>query len=176
MKMNRFNLLLSVVVVFSLAVLPALAQQAPAAAGGPGQRVLAPLAPQPYPLARLRNALQQAGAPALTTDEETQIKTLVTNFRTANKPEAPSTALQSAHREYDNAILNGDSPAATAQATIIVNNQTANALARMKARANFGIAVIKLLRDNKQADLLLKWMGSNGLVQLAMSLIEGPAR
>ena len=96
MKKSVLNLMLLAVLVSVVAVMAAFAQQ-PAAAGAMGQRMGAQMGAQADPLARLTRALERAGAPALSSAEETQLKTLITNFRDANKPQAPGSALQTAH-------------------------------------------------------------------------------
>ncbi len=162
-----------VLVLFSaVAAAPAPAQQGPAA--GAGRRMAARMAAQADPLSRLANILERAGAPALTTDEQTQLTTLITNFRNANAPQPPSDAVKSAHQNLDNAVLSGDATGAAAQVTVIVSNQSAQTTARMQAQANFAIDVIKILRANGQIDPLLKQFGDAGVVRMAMSLAAGP--
>jgi hypothetical protein len=129
---------------------------------------------QANPLAGLTRILERAGAPPLSADEQTQLTTLITNFRNANVPQPPNDAVKTAHQNFENAILSGDSSGAASQVAIIVNNQTAEATARMQAQANFAIEVVKVLRANGQVDPLLKQIGDAGVVRLAMSLAGGP--
>jgi hypothetical protein len=170
MKASHFGFI-CIPMLLILSAIPAYSLQNPVLPGPNQAAVIA--APQIAPLMGLRNALQQSGAPGLTSDEETKLKALIQDFRTAIKPEAPTEALQAAHREFDNAILTGNSAAAVAQATIWISSQSARELTRIKAQADFAIAAIKILRENSQADPLLKWMGTNGLVNLAISLGGG---
>jgi hypothetical protein len=170
MKARHFEFI-CIPMLLLLASIQAHALQNPVVPG-PNQAVAA--VPQVNPLAGLKNALRQSGAPVLTPDEETKIKTLVQDFHTVLKPEAPGDALQAAHREFDTAILTGNPAAAVAQATIWINSQSARELTRMKAQADFAVAIIKMLRENNQADPLLRWMGTNGIVNLAMSLTGIP--
>jgi hypothetical protein len=176
MKRKGFSLLLGVAMIFFVAAMPVFPQQAPRMQGAAGQRASALLARQANPLVRLRNALQKAGAPELTTGEMAQIRTLVMNFRTANNLNTPVGALQSARREFNNAILSGNLTAAADQAAAIVNGQRDNAIARMTAQAGFAAAIIDLLRENGQAEPLLNQIGGDGLVRLTMSLASGPLR
>jgi Spy/CpxP family protein refolding chaperone len=125
-------------------------------------------------LGRLKRALSEAGAAALTAAQEDRINTLITNFRNSQTPPTPSATLETARREYDNAILNGDSAGAAAQAAIITTETSANSTARLKSMASFGIAVIKELRSNgDQAGALVKSIGATGTVRLVLSL-AGP--
>jgi hypothetical protein len=167
MKRSRF---LVPFLLLSVAVAPALAQRGPRAQQRMPARMGAPVSP----LTRLARVLEQAGAPALGTDEQTQLTTLITNFRSANAPQPPSDAVKTAHQNFDNAILSGDSTGAASQVAILVNNQSTEATARMQAQANFAIEVIKILRANGQVDPLLKQIGEAGVVRLAMSLAGGP--
>ena len=128
------------------------------------------------PLARLKYALQEAGATALTSAQETTLSALITAFQTAHQtPPAPSTALQDARAAYDAAILNQDSAGAAAQAAIIASEQAANGLQRQIDVANFGIDVIKVLKSSgDQVTPLATRFGTSGAVRLVLSLAGGP--
>ena len=128
------------------------------------------------PLAHLKNALQEAGAPALTSAQETALDALITAFRSAHQtPPTPGTAVQSARAAYDNAILNQDNAGAAAQAAIIANDQAANSLQRQTELANFGIEVIKVLKSSgDQVTPLVTRFGTGGAVRLVLSLAGGP--
>ncbi len=173
MKKSLFYLtaVASLATLFSM--MTAFAQQ-PAATGVPGQGMRAQMATQANPLARLTRALERAGAPALSSAEETQLNTMITNFRDANKPQAPGSALQTARLNLENAIVSGDSAGATTQVGIIVTEQNAAMAARMKAHASFAIDVVNVLKTNGQLDLLVKQFGNSGVARLAMSLAGGP--
>jgi hypothetical protein len=128
------------------------------------------------PLARLKYALQEAGATALTSNQETTLSALITAFHTAHEtPPAPSTALQDARAAYDTAILNQDGAGAAAQASIIASEQAANALQRQTDVANFGIEVVKVLKSSgDQVTPLVTRFGTSGAVRLVLSLAGGP--
>ena len=129
---------------------------------------------QPWDLLMpLKNALQNAGAAALSSDQETKIKTLITNFRAANPPAAPSADVQAARLAYDNAILAGQATAAAAQIPTLVANQTSQASGRMMADATFAIAAVQALGSD-QVTALVNRMGSGGVVRLIESLAGGP--
>ena len=163
-KTNRIRLPLMAALVFCLAAALSIAVLAQ---GPPGQR--GPAQP-PDPMRQLNNALQQAGAPALTADQAKQILSLVENFRTSTRPAPPSGAVQQARVNYENAILNGDLAAATAQIPTLVGEQTGNAPARMQGEAALAISILQVLRTNgDQLALLQKSMNGNRLVRLLLS-------
>jgi cell division septation protein DedD len=171
MKLNRFNLTIIVVLVLCLAAaLPVLAQRP-----GPtfGQGALAQSATAPDYLAQLKRALQAAGAAALTPAQETQIDTLITNFRASHTPQTPNTAVQAARAAYDDAILHEQLTAAAAQIPTIVNEMTANASTRLHDRADFAISVVKAL-NAAQINALVTKFGTTRTVQLLESLAGGP--
>ena len=133
--------------------------------GGPGQGQ--------WPLTPLKMALQNAGANALTADQETQITALITNFRAANQPQAPGADVQAARAKYDDAILSGQTSVASAQIPILVANQNSQASARMMAQTAFAIAVVQALTPD-QVSALQKSIGSSGTVRVIESLAGGP--
>jgi hypothetical protein len=133
--------------------------------GGPGQGQGS--------LAPLKMTLQNAGATALTPDQETQITTLITNFRAANPPAAPGADVQAARARYDDAILAGQTAAASAQIPILVANQNSQASARMMAQTAFAIAVVQVLTPD-QISALQKSIGTGGTVRVIESLAGGP--
>src|SRR5262245_49242596 len=85
------------------------------------------------PLGFLKRVLTDSGASALTSDQETQLNTLITNFRTAQSDET----LTAARTAYTNAILSGDLEAAQAHAAIISSRMTDVHKARLQAVAKF---------------------------------------
>jgi Spy/CpxP family protein refolding chaperone len=129
--------------------------------GGPGMRDA---------LAPLKHALSDAGAPALTSTQETQLNALITAFRSAHQPQA-DTVLQSAQRAYEAAILNGDNASAQAQADIIANETANISRTNLKDRAKLEIDALNVLKSNDdQVGFLLKRIGSSGLAHLLGSL------
>jgi hypothetical protein len=158
------------VLLLCLAALPGLAQ---APGGRFGQRTLATRQrAQVNGLARLNHALQVAGAPVLSSTQETALKSLVDNFRAAHTTPAPNTNVQSARAALDAAILNQQFDAASAQ--IIAGEAATSTAARLKERADFAISVIQAL-DKGQVDALAKQFGADRTVQLIESLaLPGP--
>lgn len=128
-----------------------------------------------YPmLEHLNRVLQDAGAPALTADQESSIITLIENFRSAHRPPADRTVIESARRAYENAILNGDSGAAAAQAAIIAKAEAAHMEQMQTDVAAFAIQVIGTLKSGGQLDAVIAQIGRSGLVRLAVGLAAGP--
>lgn len=121
----------------------------------------------------LKKALADAGALALTTIQEEQLKTLIQTYRDS-LPDGPSDALQAAHDAYEAAILAGDQAAANAQAAVIANLQAAAANTRLQAEAKFKLDVIALLKTNgDQAGLLRTKFGDEGFLRIISSLAGG---
>jgi hypothetical protein len=125
-------------------------------------------------LTGLKNALESAGAPALTSAQESSIKSLITEFRNAHQP-SQNAVLQNARTTYENAILSGDSTTAIAQASAIGNAQSAEMVQRETAAAAFAINVVYILRtQGGQLDALIAKMGSGGAARLLLNLVGGP--
>jgi len=125
-------------------------------------------------LAGLKNALQGAGATALTSTQESSINTLITEFRSAHKP-SQNTALQTARAAYENAILSGDKATAASQATVIGSAQAAEMVQRETDAAVFAISVANILKTQSgQLDALVTKIGSSGTVRLVLNLVGGP--
>jgi Spy/CpxP family protein refolding chaperone len=162
---NRINLLFVFLLCLAV-VLPTLsaAQRRPNAT--------APTTPPdttqaPDQLRRLKQALSDAGATALTTAQETALTTLITNFQTANKPTPSATRIA-----YDNYILAGNADQAIALIPILQEEQGAQALARQQAEVNFAVNAVQLLTAD-QVNALQQDLGSDELVHLIQSL-AGP--
>ena len=128
------------------------------------------------PLVGLKRALQEAGAAALTSPQETSLNALITAFRAAHQTHpTPGADVRNARTAYDNAILSQDGASAAAQAAIIASGQTANSLQRQTDLANFGIDVVKVLTSGgDQVAPLVTRFGSSGAVRLLLSLAGGP--
>jgi hypothetical protein len=126
-------------------------------------------------LAGLKNALQNAGAPALTSEQENTINTLIGNFRSAHKP-SQNSALQTARTAYENAILAADSATAVSQAQVIGNVQAAEIVKRESDAAIFAINAVQILKTQSgQLDALITKMDSSGTARLLLSLVAGPS-
>lgn len=134
---------------------------------------------QPDILAPLKGALSAAGAPALTAQQEVQLRSIVSTYRRDNQP-PPSTTLQSAHRTYDEAIVMGDLATAQSQAATIATQTAARIRSELQSQANFKIQVIMVLKTNDdQVGFLVKRFGSEGVSRVLGALAgggEGPGR
>jgi hypothetical protein len=119
------------------------------------------------PLGFLKRALTEAGATALTSEQETQLNTLITNFRNA-QPTAPDEALKAARTAYNDAILAGDLATAQAQVAIISSRTVALASARLQATATYLIDVLAVLKSGGQLDQLRQKLGDERLVGLML--------
>lgn len=125
------------------------------------------------PLAGLKSALSDAGAPALSAAQEQQLNALITAQRSA-QPEGPSAALQAASQAYDTAVLNGSLSAAQAQADLIATEMAALTRTRLKETAQFEIDVLNVLRSNaSQFNQLSAHLGNVGMSRLLRSLAGG---
>jgi hypothetical protein len=129
--------------------------------------------PQPEPLRGLKHALTEAGAPALSAEQESALKTLVSDFR-ANLPQ-PDESVRTAHQALDAAILSGDLAAAQAQAAAIANANAVNMSARLRAEAALKIQVLGVLKTNEaQLTALVQRFGESGVARLLGSVLGGP--
>jgi len=125
------------------------------------------------PLGFLKRALTEANAPALTSQQETQLTDLITGFRNA-QPSGPDQALEAARTAYDNAILAGDLATAQAQAQVIANRSAALTSARLQAQAKFELDALAVLKSGGQLEPLKQKFGNDHLLRLVGSLVGGP--
>ena len=126
------------------------------------------------PLAGLKRALASAGAPALTSAQESELNALITARRAALEGQTPSTVLQTAQLAYNDAILASNLAAAQAQADLIANEQAGIARTALKDSAKFQIDVLNVLKSNgAQYSLLLGRLGTQGVSRLLASLSPG---
>jgi Spy/CpxP family protein refolding chaperone len=124
------------------------------------------------PLGFLKRAITEANAPALTSDQETQLNTLITNFRAA-QPSSPNEELKAAHEAYNSAVLSGDLATAQAQATVIARLTADLSSARLQTLAKFQVDVLALLKSGGQLDPLKEKFGDR-LLGVIGSLAGGP--
>lgn len=123
-------------------------------------------------LGRLKHALTEASAPALTAQQETQLTDLIKSFREAHKP-TPNEAFKTAHEALNAAILAGNQAAVQTQVEALAALQTAQAKARLAADAKFKADVLAILREGGQLEPLKAKFGEDRLVGLAGSLAGG---
>ena len=166
---KEFKGMFAVALVFCLAAaFPALAQRPQR---GLGLRAQAQAPRQADHLTRLKRALQVAGAAALSSDQETQINSLITSFRASHTPPTPNPSVQSARAAFDNAILSGNYD--TASANIIAQNMATQTATRLQEGANFAISVVRALSKDQVSQLVTRF-GNVRAVQLLESLAGGP--
>lgn len=138
----------------------------------PQQRPPAP--PQHDVLGALKHALTEAGAPALSAQQEQQLTDLIETAR-ENQPKGPNEAMETAHRAYDNAIVAGNLAAANAQAAIIAQQISTETSTHLQAEAKIKIDALNILKANaNQMTALTQRFGTAGLSHLLNSLAGGP--
>ena len=134
-----------------------------------------PEMPQMEPLAFLKDALQTAGASALTSVQESDIQALITEFRNSHQKPVQNIAVENARVAYENAILSGDNSAAASQAAVLGNAQASEMVQRETDAAVFAINVIAILKTGSgQVDALVAQMGTSGFIRLIQGLAGGP--
>jgi Spy/CpxP family protein refolding chaperone len=156
---SRMKIKISLVLVTVLMVAVAVAAQRPGERG---------------PLGMLKFALTEAGATALTTEQETKLTALITAFR-EGQPKGPDETLKAAHEAYAAAILAGDLSAAETQAAALAAQTTTHATSRLQAEAKFKIDVLAVLREGGQLDALKQKFGDARVVGM-LSALAGPGR
>lgn len=117
------------------------------------------------PLGFLKRAISEAGAPALTAEQENQLTTLVKSSR----GDGPSDAVKQAHAAYNAAILAGDLAGAQSQASVLAQLSSS----RMQALAKAQVDVVNILKAGGQLDALKTKFGDR-LVQVIGSVAGGP--
>ena len=123
----------------------------------------------PGPLVFLKRALEQASAPALTTQQEEQLTQLITTFREFRQSQTPDATVKAAHDAYEAAILAGNVSAAQAQATTLANALAAQNATRLKAEASFKIDVLEILTSAQKSAI-----GTEELPMVLNGLAGGP--
>jgi hypothetical protein len=118
----------------------------------------------------LKRALTEANAPALTTDQEAQINTLVTAYKAA-QPAEPSQALLDARAAYAAAVVAGDATAAQNQAGIIAGLIAGENNMRLLALAKFGTDVSTILKNGGQLEYLVQKLSSERVLGVIESLV-----
>jgi len=122
------------------------------------------------PLRSLKRAITEANAPALTTDQETQLNTLITTYKDA-LPDEPDEALEAAREAFDAAILAGNLTEAQAQAAIIATRTAELTNNKLGAEAAFEIGALAVLKTGGQYDPLVTKYGAERVLALVGSLV-----
>jgi hypothetical protein len=127
---------------------------------------------QQYRFGFLQMIIQKSGAPALTADQQSQLESLIQNYKATWKSEGPDPAIQSAHKNYENAVLSGDAAAAKAAADALAAAIANNLPRRLEAKAAFEIQAQSILRP--QIDAMRQEVGNGGIAMILGSLSGGP--
>ncbi len=131
---------------------------------------------RPDSLQALRQALVEAGAPALSPSQQDQLISLTDAFRAGQRQRAqtPNTTLPTARRAYDEAVVGGMGPIAQSQAIIIADQISSATKANLLAEADFKIKAVNVLKTNMdQVNLLLKRFGTAGFSGVLSRLVLG---
>lgn len=123
------------------------------------------------PLGFLKHAISEAGGPALTAQQETDLLALIEASRPT--PPAPDDSLKAAHEAFAAAVVAGDLAAAQAQAAIIAAKQAHFGTTRLAADAKFAVSAVGILKSGGQLAALLQAGDQNRVVGIVRSLL-GP--
>lgn len=121
------------------------------------------------PLSFLKRALTEANAPALTTDQEAQLTTLITAFKAA-QPDEPNQTLLDARTAFAAAVVAGNAAAAQTQAGIIAGLIAGENNTRLLALAKFGTDVTTILKNGGQLDYLVQKLSPERVLSFIESL------
>jgi hypothetical protein len=122
-------------------------------------------------LAMLRGALSRAGAAALSSTQEQQLKDLISSFKSERKSQTPDAALQSARKSYEDAILSGNAANATTAADQLAKLLSDRSSKALEARATFLAKAYAVLQSD-QTSALESSVGKNGVLRALRSLIQ----
>ena len=120
---------------------------------------------QRNPLRGLKHALNAAGAPALTLQQEEQLRALLAEFRETKRAQRPGPEVREARQAYLDAILSSDGAAARLQAEIIANQTAATTVSKLENKASLKIQFLNILTQD-QVDAVLRRNGTAGLFRL----------
>ena len=119
----------------------------------------------PDPLARLKRAIAQAPAPALSTAQEVTLRRLINEYLDA-LPFEDDEVEEAAEDAYERAILAGDFAAAQVHATTYTNREAQLEYLRKEALARLSIGSIEVLRSGGQFNPLVRRFGRDRLLEL----------
>jgi hypothetical protein len=131
--------------------------------------------PRMNPLGPLNHALVAAGAPELSSAQQSDIEALILEFRNSHQRPSRDTDIQNARLAYENAILKGDIADAASQAALLANAQQNAMVQRDTDAAVFAINVIGILNtDSGQAEALIAQTGATAFVRMVLGLVDRP--
>jgi len=105
----------------------------------------------------LKQALEEAGATALSSDQETQIQALIDSIRQTLMSQEPDAGLQAALSAYQEAVLSGNLTGAKSAAATLAAKETQNSQARLEEQANWIIQLMALLTPDQLNKLIAKF-------------------
>jgi hypothetical protein len=129
---------------------------------------------QGNPLMRLQAAIQRSGAPALTSDQQTDLQALIQNYQSAQRSAGPNSEVQSARQNFQNAVLSGDASNAAAAADALAGAMATSLPKRLEALADFEVKALGILQRQGQASILQQQLGNDRFMALLESLAGGP--
>jgi hypothetical protein len=128
---------------------------------------------QRRPLKGLKHALNAAGAPDLNSEQEEQLRALLSESRQTQRDERPGTEVREARHAYRDAVLSSDNAAAQLQAEILASQIAAGTASKLENEASLKIQILNTLTQD-QVDAVLQQSGTAGLFHLLG--ISGPGR
>jgi hypothetical protein len=109
------------------------------------------------PVSFLKQALEEAGATALSSDQETQVQTLIDSIRQALTSQEPDAKLQAALSAYQESVMSGDLAGAKTAAATLAARETQNSQTRLEDQANWIMQLMALLTPDQVSKLIAKF-------------------
>jgi hypothetical protein len=172
MHLGKCSFGVAVVFLVSMCLLAASPLSAQGMRGRPPARMMTQGA-RGNPMAMLRRSLQQAGAAGLTSDQTTQLTSLITAFHSNQPKPGQDTVLTGYRNDLDNAILSGNTAGVTTAANNIIGETTKIQNQQILAEASFEISALGVLTADQVTALKGK-LGTTGLVRVIGSMVGGP--
>ncbi len=164
MKHHRVRLILAVSCLLLTIGSPLWAQ-------GRRMQAQAGSASQRDPLAFLTRAIQNAGAPALTTAQQQQLQSLIQSYQAARQAVGSDPGVQSAQQSLDDAILSGNAANVSKAADTLAGALAPLQLKNLEVQANFEVQALAVLQP--QVAALVQKDGNAGLLRILRSLSGG---
>jgi Spy/CpxP family protein refolding chaperone len=117
----------------------------------------------------LKQALEEAGATALSADQEKQIQALVDSIRDSFTSKQPDESLMAALSAYQDAVLSGNLTDAKSAAASLATKEAENSRARLEEQANSMIQIMALLTPG-QLNKLIAHFDTEGTFQVLQRL------
>lgn len=124
------------------------------------------------PVTHLNRALQSAGGPALSQDQQDKLNALLTQYKAAHLCGTPDPTMQSALRELESAILSKDQATVNSTAAIISAQVAKRANDRIQSMGNLAIQALGVLSD-EQVNALKTQYGNMGLLRVFHGAMMG---